>query len=214
MQTGAVELVLAYNPEHGFLGDIVETGWDMYLGGVAASGNARQLRGFFLEGIDDEISFNIAAHSQGGILTYRAMYGLDFSGGSKIDAGTVLFSGAPVNSRDFYQLANDARFEVSDDPKNSSALFQVNRPEGITSFLGYQMVDPVSDMPILMGGNGSFTESLFSVPYVVLPLYKDSPHSNYLCQGLTCAGRENQQIYLDSARDEYSPPTIEAPRSK
>jgi len=50
MQTGAVEFVLAYNPEHGFLGDAVESGWDKYLGGAVASGNARQLRGFLWVG--------------------------------------------------------------------------------------------------------------------------------------------------------------------
>ena len=211
MQTGAVEFVLAYNPEHGFLGDVVETGWDKYLGGVVVSGNTRQLRGFFERGIKYNISFNIAAHSQGGIMNYRAMYGLDFSNKKEIETGSLLFSGAPVNSDNFYNMAIASGFKVDFDLTKSNVLFQVNRPEGETSFFGYQRVDPVSDMPILMGGNGSFVESLLSTPYVLPPLNKNSPHSNYLCQGLTCAGVGNQQPYLESARCKYTKPTILSP---
>jgi len=213
MQTGAVEFVLAYNPEHGFLGDAVESGWDKYLGGAVASGNARQLRGFYKRGIKYNISFNIAAHSQGGIMNYRAMYGLDFSNDGAISTGTVLFSGTPVNSATFYRTATKSGFFVSDDWENSNVLFQSNSPDGLTSFLGYQMVDPVSDMPILMGGNGSFKESLLSLPYVILDLDKDSTHSNYLCQGLTCSDTGNQQPYLDPARNNYYEPTIKGPPS-
>ena len=210
MQTGAVEFIVAYNPEHGFLGDLGESVWDMYLGGVVSSGNARQLRGFFKRGIKYNISFNIAAHSQGGLLAYRAMEGLDFSGGEIIDTGTVLFSGVPVDSDDFYSLAKESGFRVDFDLANSNILFQVNRPGGETSYLGYQLVDPVSDMPIFMGGNGSFWESLLSLP----KLFDDnSPHSNYLCQGLTCAD-SNSQSSLGSARNKYFTPTIEIPPSK
>ena len=209
MQTGAVEFILAYNPEHGFFGDVLEGGWDMYLGGVAASGNARRLRGFFLEGIDDEISFNIAAHSQGGILTYRAMYGLDFSGDASIDTGTVLFSGAPIGSLDFYAVARKAGFKVSDKLYDTNVIFQSNRPEGQTSFFNVQMVDSVSEMPML-GGNGSFGESLLSLPYVILPLDKASPHSNYLCQRSSCA-TVGKQLNLEFLRANYPKPKIYQP---
>jgi len=210
MQTGAVEFVLAYNPEHGILGDVMETGWDMYLGGVVTSGNARQLRNFFQEGIDEEISFNIAAHSQGGILTYRAMDELDFSDDGSIDTGTVLFSGSPVNAQDFYEMAKEAKFSVNKNLDVSNVLFQLNRPEGETSFFGLPLVDPVADMPFLLGGNGSFAESLFSVPYLFPPFNENSPHSNYLCQGKSCASNQKQPL-LESVRDNYPDPTLLAP---
>ncbi len=192
------------------MGDVLEGGWDKYLGGVAASGNARQLRGFFERGIKYNISFNIAAHSQGGMLTYRAMDGLDFSGDGSIDTGTVLLSGAPVDSDMFYSMADDANFIVSENLDYSNVLFQVNRPEGETSFFGLPLVDSVADMPLLLGGNGSFGESLLSLPYVIFPLDKASPHSNYLCQGKTCASNR-KQLLLESVRDNFPDPTILAP---
>jgi len=210
IQTGAVEFILAYNPEHGFMGDVMETGWDKFLGGVVASGNARQLRGFFNRGIKYNISFNIAAHSQGGMLTYRAMDGLDFSGDGFINTGTVLFSGAPVDSNDYYKMAKEAKFLVSKNLVDSNVVFQVNRPGGETSFIGLPLVDPVADMPYLLGGNGSFAESLFSIPYLIPPFNENSPHSNYLCQGKTCASNQKQPL-LESVRDNYPDPTLLAP---
>jgi len=212
MQTGAVEFVLAYNPEHGFLGDVLEVGVDLLPGNLIMSGNARNLRGFFQAGIDEKVSFNIAAHSQGGLFTYRAMRGLDFSADGKITTGSLLLSGAPVDSDDFYIMAKKGGFKVDKDITKSNVLFQVNRPEGVTSYFGIQMVDPVSDMPFVMGGNGTFKESFLSLRYVFSD--KDNPHSDYLCQGLTCAGAGNQQPYLESARDKYYNPTIIEPLSK
>ena len=138
------------------------------------------------------------------------MDGLDVSGGGLIDTGTVLFSGAPVDSDKFYSMAEDANFIVSEKSDESNVLFQVNRPEGETSFFGLPLVDPVADMPFFLGGNGSFVESLFSLPYVILPLDKASPHSNYLCRGKTCSSNQKQPL-LESVRDNYPNPTLIAP---
>ena len=170
--------------------------------------------GLFIAGSDENVSFNKAGHSQGGLITFRAMRGLDFSNGGKIIPGSVLLSGAPVDSDDFYKMAEKAGFKVDKDFTKSNVLFQVNRPEGVTSFFGTQMVDSVSDMSFIMGGNGNFKESFLSLPYVIFDLGKENPHSNYLCQGRTCAGTGNRQLFLDSARDNYYNPSIAETPSK
>jgi hypothetical protein len=137
------------------------------------------------------------------------MEGLDFSGDKKIKPGTVLFSGAPVDSLEFYIMTKKAGFKVSDKLYDTNVIFQSNRPEGQTSFFNVQMVDSVSEMPIL-GGNGSFGESLLSLPYVILPLDKVSPHSNYLCQRSTCA-TVGKQINIEFLRANYPDPKIYQP---
>jgi len=145
------------------------------------------------------------------LVNCEGFYGLDFSNDGAIDTGTVLFSGTPVDSDIFYVLAQESGFRINKNLAKSNVLFQVNRPESVTSLFGAQMVDPVSDMPIFMGGNGSFNESFLSLPYVIFDLDKESPHSNYLCQGLTCADAGNLQSYLNSARDKYTNPEILSP---
>jgi len=64
----------------------------------------------------------------------------------------------------------------------------------------------------VLGGNGSFRDSLYSMPYVIFDLGQESPHSNYLCLGLSCA-KSGQQSVLESARDNYFKPYIEIPFS-
>jgi filamentous hemagglutinin len=198
MQTGASEFVLAYNPEHGLVGDfILESGWDKFMGGILPSGNARMLNNFYQAGIERSHTVNIAAHSQGGLLNYRAINGLDFTKEGQIpQAGTILLSGAPVESNDFYLAARNSGFLVTRSPDSNRAIFQANHPQGETSLLGYPMVDPISDMPFIGGGNyssnansGALLGSFLSLPFSGSDR---SPHTNYLCQGVTCAQSPNQ----------------------
>jgi len=222
MQTGAEEFILAYNPEHGLLGDLLESAWDVNIGGVLPSGNARQLGDFYREGIQAGNSFNIAAHSQGTLLNYRSMDDLDFSNNETIVTGTVLFSGSPVYSEDFFRVVDESGFIVKDikdkDTKNKDkrVIFQINRPIGQTSFFGLPLVDAVADSP-LFGGNynydgttNGFWGSILSIPVLFTD---DSPHSNYLCQGITCGSGSNQ-VPLKDFRDsgKYITPTYIEPK--
>lgn len=210
MQTGAMEFVLAYNPEHGLLGDGLETAWDMYAGGLISSGNARQLRGFLQAGIKENQRINPAGHSQGGLITYRAMDGLDFTNGGQItETGTVLLSGAPVKAEKFYDVAEKSGFVVSKgdtDLNEHRVLFQVNRLENKST------VDSVADMPFL-GNNydrnapGALRDSILSLPELI---GDNSPHSDYLCQGITCA-QGQQQPALEKFRQTHTKPTFILP---
>lgn len=215
MQTGAHEFVLAYNPEHGFLGDGIETLWDMGLGGWVPSGNARDLHGFYKKGIAAGHTINIAAHSQGGLLTYRAIDGLDFTKEGKIESGTLLLSGAPVNAMHFHYATAASGFKYSDiETGENRVVFQQNENARETSFFGYPLTDTV---PTLLGWNhdpetdGSVAGSILSVPYL---FGSASPHSNYLCQGVTCAPGGAGQPAIEQARPQYIRSTLIEPDGK
>ncbi|UCZ81886.1 hemagglutinin repeat-containing protein [Pseudomonas sp. L5B5] len=176
MQTGSDSFMQAYNPEHGILGDLVESLWDVALGGTVRSGNAQQLHDFFQAGIKDEYKLDVAGHSQGGLLTYRAISGLDFKLNGQ--AGSIQLSGAPVGSKSFFEAADAAGFDIG-----NGSFFQVNRPGSKTFFGMLPVTDTVSD---LLGQN--FTHSSDPVARFFGSLATstslmgvDSPHSNYLC---------------------------------
>ena len=204
MQTGADSFMLAYNPEHGLLGDLLESLWDVALGGVIRSGNARQLNDFYQAGVDDNYKLDIAGHSQGGLLTYRGISGVDFNLNGK--AGSIQLSGAPVGSTSFFQAAKEAGFNIED-----GAYFQVNRP-GSKNFFGMLPVtDTVSD---LLGANflhssdpvarffGSLTTSTSL-------LGAASPHSNYLCVSKAmCGDQPNALQEQFKGNSRYITPTV------
>ncbi|WP_339896589.1 hemagglutinin repeat-containing protein [uncultured Gilvimarinus sp.] len=193
MQTGSDKFIQAYNPQHGFLGDVLESFWDKNIGGVVSTGNARQLNDFYQTGIDHNTSFNIAAHSQGTLINQRAIEGLDFTNGGTIQPGSVQFSGSPIGFDAFIEVTTQAGFPTYVENQSRglepNLIFQTNRPEGETSLFGFPLVDSVSDAPVFLGGNfnqgqgGSLGGSIFSLP----ELFADhSPHSNYICQTPAC----------------------------
>ena len=219
MQTGSFEIVQAYNPSHGLISDaVVESGWDKLMGGIISSGNARDLREFYIAGIDAGNTININAHSQGALLNYRAMDGLDFSDNNNITTGTILFSGAPVNSDDVYLVAKASGFKVDLDPRKSNVLSQSNNNLPGETIFGAPKVDSVS---VLLGGNfdsfGTFAGSILTLPILAT---SSSPHSNYTCQYRTCAPGNQQpaiNIFQQNMRNSstnglgYMQPTIYTP---
>lgn len=206
-QTESYSFVQAYNPEHGLLGDGVEALWDSVLGGVVRSGNARELNSFYQSGIDQSLVLSPFGHSQGGLLTWLAMQGLDFSKGGSLKVGAVQLSGAPVDAVRFHEDALAAGFS-----DNKNRIFQVNRPD--TYVLGvFPMTDSVADLPML-GGNAKYSVdrvsrtvgALFSLG--VLFDSRLSPHSNYLCQTAQCKNIVSG-VHGDLSRgDKYIVPTI------
>jgi len=214
MQTGSDTFIDAYNPSHGFLGDVLESFWDKNIGGVVSTGNARQLNDFYRAGINNDTSFNIAAHSQGTLINQRAIEGLDFTNGGTIQPGSVQFSGSPVGFDTFIEVTTEAGIPAyvrnEDNKLVPNLIFQTNRPEGETSLFGFPLVDPVSDMPVFLGGNhnqgegGSLGGSFFSVP----SLFTDgSPHSNYICQTPACTeSPESMPSAVQTFRDSLRTP--------
>jgi len=184
--SGDVSFVLAYNPTHGLVGDLIESAFDKNLQGAIHSGTARNLNALFQQGIDaGPDSLHIYGHSQGGLLTWVAIKGLDFSKGGSPTAtlNTIQLSGAPVGAIQFHKDAETAGFE-----KGQSA-FQVNRPDETVFFGLLPKTDTVSDLPLFLGGNAKYSDdpvaralgALFSVTSL---FGEGSPHSNYAC--LTC----------------------------
>jgi len=180
---GDVSFVLAYNPTHGLIGDLIESAFDKNLQGAIRSGTARNLNGLFQQGIDaGPDSLHIYGHSQGGLLTWVAMKGLDFSNGGSPTAtlNTIQLSGAPVDAIQFHKDAETAGFG------RGQSVFQVNRPEETVFFGLLPKTDTVSDLPLFLGGNAQYSDdpvartlgALFSVTSL---FGERSPHSNYAC---------------------------------
>lgn len=180
---GDVSFVLAYNPTHGLIGDLIESAFDKNLQGAIRSGTARNLNGLFQQGIDaGPDSLHIYGHSQGGLLTWVAMKGLDFSNGGSPTAtlNTIQLSGAPVDAIQFHKDAETAGFG------RGQSVFQVNRPDETVFFGLLPKTDTVSDLPLFLGGNAQYSDdpvartlgALFSVTSL---FGERSPHSNYAC---------------------------------
>jgi len=184
---GDVSFVLAYNPTHGLIGDLIESAFDKTLQGDVHSGTARNLNGLFQQGIDaGPDSLHIYGHSQGGLLTWVAIKGLDFSNGGSPTAtlNTIQLSGAPVDAVQFHKDAETAGFKFDD-----QHTFQVNRPDETVFFGLLPKTDTVSDLPLFLGGNAKYSddpvERTLGALFTTLSLFGEgSPHSNYAC--VTC----------------------------
>jgi hypothetical protein len=120
-QTGSDTFNLAYNPSHGVLGDLLESGVDKFFGnGVLQSGVARQTGEFIgstvlarssqynsiaTDSDADVYLANFAMHSQGNLLgnaglNYLRSIGFDFSGAQSQSLGVTFFSyGSPVENK-------------------------------------------------------------------------------------------------------------------
>ncbi|AZC16042.1 hemagglutinin repeat-containing protein [Pseudomonas sp. CMR5c] len=204
MQTGSDTFTQAYNPEHGLLGDLVESLWDVALGGTVRSGTAQQLHDFFQAGVDDKFKLDITGHSQGGLLTYRAISGVDFNLNGKV--GSIQLSGAPVASADFFQAAKDAGFNIED-----GAFFQVNRPNSKTFFGMLPVTDTVSDFLGFNAAHSSEPVARFfgSLATSTQLFQASSPHSNYLCVSKAlCGDKPNALQDQFKGNSRYITPTL------
>lgn len=195
---GEASFVLAYNPTHGLVGDIIESAFDTNLQGTVRSGTARNLNSLFQQGIDaGPESLHIYGHSQGGLLTWVAIKGLDFSQGKspEVQLNTIQLSGAPVDAITFHDDTKEAGFKYEE-----QRFFQVNRPDEQVAF-GLPKTDSVADLPLVLGGNAQYsddpvTRSLGAIFSLVTLFGSDSPHSNYSCVScpLPESGSVNAQI--------------------
>lgn len=173
MQTGADKLLVAYNPEHGFLADIIESGWDTSLGAVFPSGNARQIAEMWAYFAENDIPMNGAAHSQGGLLTMRALQWLEDGALAKSD-GEYRFqiNGAPVSTEDFAAAVLNST--------NSEAAFADHN------------INPGDPVPLLLGGNATSAEQRLEAIRNIIKLFDSSvsPHSSYEASGDFGAGQQ------------------------
>ena len=170
MQTGDRDLSMAYNPEHGMIGDLLESGWDKAIGGIVRSGNARQFHDFWQKGVDNGYTGRAAAHSQAGLLLYRALKGISFNP----KKGDVMFqfNGTPVNTRD---LENT-----------------VDKAGGKWKGHNINYGDPIANVPVFLGGNARSGKELLDSIVQIPNLFDStkSPHSDYFCTGDFCAGKQ------------------------
>jgi hypothetical protein len=138
------------------------------------------------------------------------MEGLDFTAGGKIKPGTVLASGGPVDGEAFMNTARDSGFVVeypSEDERQ--VVFQMHVFDDRKTLLDGPVVDPVSAIPIFLGGNNdperwdSFLDGPLSIPYL---FGSESPHGDYVCWGATCAEGDRSQPALEAARPDLRRP--------
>lgn len=205
---GEASFVLAYNPTHGLIGDLIESATDKNLQGAVLSGTARNLNGLFKQAIDaGPESLHIYGHSQGGLLTWVAIKGLDFSQGKSpvVEMNSIQLSGAPVDAVQFHKDADSAGFKDQD-----QSTFQVNRPDETVFFGLLPKTDTVSDLPLLLGGNAQYSDDpiarTLGALFTVTSLFgKGSPHSNYSC--VTCPASPPGSVEAQ-IRDIVIDPTI------
>lgn len=185
------------------IGDLVESAFDKNLSGSVLSGTARNLNDLFQGAVDaGPESLRIYGHSQGGLLTWVAIKGMDFS---NVQMTTIQLSGAPVDAIQFHRDADAAGFNNDD-----QRVFQVNRPDKSVFFGLLPMTDSVSDLPVFLGGNAQYSDdpvkralgALFTVTSL---LDEDSPHSNYSCINCPTATPSNVNTKI---RDIVIKPTL------
>lgn len=181
MQTGQESFILNYNPTHGIVGDLLESVWDTMLGGVVRSGNARNTNEFFQQGIDSGVVLSPYGHSQGGLITWRALDGLDFSGGKGLEVGSIQLSGAPVDAVKYHEDAKNSGFRV-----DGNRIFQVNQPN--ENILWLPKTDTVADLIGLnvKYSNDPVARTLGAILSFGTLFGEGSPHSNYICQTAAC----------------------------
>lgn len=190
--------VLAYNPTHGLIGDLIESAFDSAFKGSVKSGTARNLDGLYQQASQSPIKeLHIYGHSQGGLLTWVAIKGQDFS---NIELVTAQLSGAPVDAMKFHKDAEIAGI------KDGNSFFQVNRSDEKIAF-GLPKTDTVADLPGL-GGNAKYSDNQVELTlgaiFSMASLFDTakSAHSNYSCEscgvtGLTETARKVRSIVID-----------------
>ncbi|TYO96128.1 filamentous hemagglutinin family protein [Geothermobacter ehrlichii] len=168
-QTGAMRFVQGYNPTHGLIADLLECGWDKFLGEIIKSGNARDVEKFYETVKKAQLNLKSASHSQGALLNYRALQDL------KLDKSWQFqFFGAPVNAKDLEKTITDARIENKGSFQHADGkVLGLPQSDPISSVFGLN----VKTLPEFLGGILSFTNLT-------------EMHSDYLCQGDFCAGEQ------------------------
>ena len=186
--------VLAYNPTHGLIGDLIESGFDSLFKGRIKSGVARDLSHLYQQASNSPIkSLHAYGHSQGGLLNWVAVKGQDFS---NIEMVTVQVSGAPVDAIKFH---DDVR-EITD-KENVTSHFQVNRPNEKTVF-GLPKTDTVAD---LIGGNAKYSDDPIVLTLGAILSFtslfdtENSAHSNYGCASCEVLVSQRQPKVRDIA---------------
>lgn len=168
-QTGAINFVTVYNTKHGFIGDLLECAWDETLGYIVPSGSARQAKSFMELADSLGVSFNVASHSQGSLITFQALDGIKFTENWRFQ-----FFGAPVYEGFLESAVSGADAEY----------------EGSYANIGEQANDTIST---IIGFNARSVSEVIN-GFMSAPLLLDSsvsPHSNYYCQSDFCAGEQS-----------------------
>lgn len=173
MQSGRSEFVQFYNPTHGFIGDIIESAFDVLFGAILPSGISRQMREVQQQAVDGGVRLNNMGHSQGGLILVTALRGIE----SEKHSGLIQISGAPVLAASFHDIAIKAGYE-----DDSNRVYQVNSPNESFIF-GLPRTDAVGD---LLGLNFIYDDRpvlrlLGGIVSAGALLTEDSPHSNYAC---------------------------------
>lgn len=177
MQSGRDDFVQFYNPTHGFLGDLIESTFDVLFGAVLPSGISRQMRDVQQQALDAGVRLNNVAHSQGGLILMTALRGVDAPVSFDYQRAVIQISGAPFWAATFHEIADQVGYPEQDRVFQANWLDEYILP-------GVPITDPVSD---LLGGNFLYDDkgvlSRFAGAVISLGLLfgEGSPHSNYAC---------------------------------
>jgi hypothetical protein len=160
MQTGQSNFIVAYDPTYGFLPDLLEVGYNKFLGQYLPTINISQDNEFVSMFNQQNPTAIVSGHSAGGTRLYLA---------TQNDVGSFEYSylqlfGAPVNKGSITDLVKGNI--------NNDTVVGINRGDTVGNILGR------NSNGILDFGYNVITSPLLITPW--------SPHSNYLCQAKSC----------------------------
>jgi len=195
--------VLGYNPTHGALGDLLESGVDKVFGLFGGRSATASNLNRFLDRVSKEGGIRhltIAGHSQGALLLKRALPGVTFNQ-ANYDFLGIQMSGAPADAIKAHKVMIDAGFE-----NDETRIFQINRP-GEKTLFGLPKTDFVAD---ILGGNSKYSENPAAYQkggwFSFFSLMTDtSPHSNYSCS--VCDFDKPDDVNKQ-VRDHFTNPTL------
>lgn len=134
------------------------------------------------------MNFNVASHSQGALLNYRALQNVKLNKDWHFQ-----FFGAPVNAKDLKDAMKSAKVENDGSFVNIS-----NEP------LLFGLVRKNDTVSTVLGGNAASAGEFFGGVVSAITLFgNNSDHSNYLCQGTFCA---NEQPAVEKLRPKLTNP--------
>ncbi len=154
MQTNQSEFVIAYDPNHGLVPDLLEVGYNKFVGNDIQTVNMAQDNHFISAISQQNVGIIDASHSAGAVRLFLATQ----SNPSAFTNDLLQFSGSPVNRQDILSV-------------NSNVISTPVIKNNPGDFVGK-----------IIGGNAESTgeaiSSIIRAPLLFTPL---STHSNYIC---------------------------------
>ncbi len=194
-QTGSSTVTEFYNPSHGILGDLLESGVDKFGGNnIIHSGIARQA-GEFIQDVTmargEVAGTNFVGHSQGTLLLNAGLTTLDKGSFSSIEftdktTPTFFINGAAVNAQTMMDSTNSLGFQFVGSSTNKDDLVgellggnqgvYLTNQDSPTSMPFLDRILSVTNITKMFNGKYPIID-----PITNMQIHPTSPHATYTC---------------------------------